>query len=111
MQYMHMILHDEQIPNDCGVAIEFTMHKPKKKRIDFILSGYDENRNPHAIIIELKQWSEVHPLPDIETLLEAGSLQADRKVQTYFRGSLKTTVILHTKLGLNKTLLSDFIQA
>ena len=61
MQYMHMILHDKQIPADCGVAIEFTMPQAKKKRIDFILTGYDENRNPHAINIELKQWSEVHP--------------------------------------------------
>ncbi|MDD3790979.1 MAG: DUF2075 domain-containing protein [Sphaerochaetaceae bacterium] len=108
MQYMHMILHDEQIPNDCGVAIEFTMPQAKKKRIDFILSGYDENRNPHAIIIELKQWSEVHPLPDIETLLEAGSLQADRKVPTYFRGSLKTTVHTSYQAWSYKTLLSDF---
>ncbi len=108
MQYMHMILHDEQIPADCGVAIEFTMPQAKKKRIDFILTGYDENRNPHAIIIELKQWSEVHPLPDIEMLLAAGSLQADRKVQTYFRGGLVTTVHPSYQAWSYKTLLSDF---
>jgi hypothetical protein len=59
MMYMHMALvGDYGIPNDTGVCIEFTL-PPTSKRIDFILTGTDENNHNHAIIIELKQWSSV----------------------------------------------------
>lgn len=59
MMYMHMALvGDYGIPNDTGVCIEFTL-PPTSKRIDFILTGSDEQNHKHAIIIELKQWSSV----------------------------------------------------
>ncbi len=59
MMYMHMALvGDYGIPNDTGVCIEFTL-PPTSKRIDFILTGSDEQNHKHAIIIELKQWSAV----------------------------------------------------
>ena len=59
MMYMHMALvGDYGIPNDTGVCIEFTL-PPTSKRIDFILTGCDEQNHKHAIIIELKQWSSV----------------------------------------------------
>ena len=55
MQYMRTVLEDSQIPDDCGVAIEFTI-PTTSKRIDFILTGYDKYKDDSVIIIELKQW-------------------------------------------------------
>lgn len=50
----------KQIPDDAGVSIEY--HIPNSsKRIDFIISGMDEEKRESVIIIELKQWSEVEP--------------------------------------------------
>ena len=58
MQYMFNILIDSEIPDDSGVSIEYVLPLTSK-RIDFILTGKDEERRDTAVIIELKQWSEV----------------------------------------------------
>lgn len=55
--YMSSILNDEEIPDDCGVAVEYQIPQTSK-RIDFIITGANENGQDHAILIELKQWSE-----------------------------------------------------
>ncbi len=55
MMYMGNILQDEEIPNDCGVMIEYQIPQTSK-RIDFILTGQNNDKIDHAIIIELKQW-------------------------------------------------------
>lgn len=55
MQYMRGVLDDREIPDNAGVAIEFNI-PTTSKRIDFILSGRDNNRKDSVIIIELKQW-------------------------------------------------------
>lgn len=58
MMYMNNILSDAEIPDDSGVAIEFRIPQTSK-RIDFVLTGNDENNVEHAIIIELKQRDSV----------------------------------------------------
>lgn len=55
MQYMRGVLDDREIPDNSGVAIEFNI-PTTSKRIDFILSGRDNNKKDSVIIIELKQW-------------------------------------------------------
>src|SRR5574344_896730 len=55
MQYMRGVLDDKEIPDNSGVAIEFNI-PTTSKRIDFILSGRDNNKKDSVIIIELKQW-------------------------------------------------------
>lgn len=57
MMYMQNILEDEDIPNDCGVMIEYQIPQTSK-RIDFIITGQNDNRVDHAVIIELKQWEK-----------------------------------------------------
>lgn len=57
MMYMNNILLDNDIPSDAGVTIEYQIPQTSK-RIDFILSGKDENNVDYAILIELKQWSK-----------------------------------------------------
>lgn len=55
MQYMRGVLDDNAIPDNAGVAIEFNI-PTTSKRIDFILSGRDNQNKDSVIIIELKQW-------------------------------------------------------
>lgn len=57
LQYMERVLSDNEIPADCGIAIEY--HIPQSsKRIDFIITGLDEAQSDSALLIELKQWQE-----------------------------------------------------
>lgn len=55
MMYMENILQDKEIPDDSGVMIEYQIPQTSK-RVDFILTGQNENHADHAVIIELKQW-------------------------------------------------------
>lgn len=57
MQYMDRVLNDKDIPDDCGISIEFQIPQTAN-RIDFILTGRGIDQKDYAIIIELKQWSE-----------------------------------------------------
>lgn len=58
MQYMFNVMIDPDIPQDSGVSIEYVLPLTSK-RVDFILTGKNENQQETAVIIELKQWSEV----------------------------------------------------
>ena len=49
------VLHDEAIPGDCGVAIEYGIPQTSK-RVDVIITGESGERVEQIIIIELKQW-------------------------------------------------------
>ena len=57
LSYMDRIMQDSEIPNDCGIAIEYQIPQTGK-RIDFIISGQNEDNTDAVILIELKQWSE-----------------------------------------------------
>lgn len=56
LQQVAITLNDNSIPDDAGVAIEYTIPQ-SSKRVDLIVSGYDAQSNPTVIIVELKQWS------------------------------------------------------
>lgn len=58
MQRMLPVLEDSEIPDDSGVHVEYNLPSTSK-RIDFILTGRDAENKEKAVIIELKQWSEV----------------------------------------------------
>lgn len=77
MQYMYKVLIDNDIPSDCGVAIEYNLPQTAK-RIDFIISGYDSQGDGHANIIELKQWQELDAV-----------LESDGIVRTYTGGAMR----------------------
>jgi uncharacterized protein len=65
--FMDRVLHDKDIPEDCGISIEY--HIPQTaKRVDFIISGSDGSWD-NVVIIELKQWSEAH-LTDRDGIVE-----------------------------------------
>jgi DUF2075 family protein len=44
------------VPEDCGIFIEYKL-PASGRRIDFIITGHDEDNNSNFVIIELKQWS------------------------------------------------------
>jgi DUF2075 family protein len=57
MMYMNNVLNTPTIPDDAGVAIEYRIPSTAK-RIDFVLTGKDAQKQESVVIIELKQWSE-----------------------------------------------------
>jgi len=57
MMYMNTLLIDNEIPNNAGISIEFEIPLGSK-RIDFIITGENEEKKSQVIIIELKQWSK-----------------------------------------------------
>ncbi|HYC55254.1 MAG TPA: DNA/RNA helicase domain-containing protein [Candidatus Binatia bacterium] len=52
---MGKVLDDDVIPPTCGVAIEYTIPQTAK-RIDFLLTGRNEEDRDTLVIVELKQW-------------------------------------------------------
>ena len=56
MQYMRGVLSDNEIPDNTGVAIEYNI-PPTGCRIDFMMSGFNNNKS-NVVIIELKQWDK-----------------------------------------------------
>ncbi|MCL4852880.1 MAG: DUF2075 domain-containing protein [Bryobacteraceae bacterium] len=57
---MAQVLNDESIPDDCGLAVEYTIPQTAK-RIDLLLSGLDESGQANILIVELKQWEYAEP--------------------------------------------------
>ncbi len=80
MSFMYMVLNDPCIPDNAGIAIEYNIPQTSK-RVDFIVSGYDENDRENAVIIELKQWSKINKAVGYDALVE-----------TYIGGGIRTVV-------------------
>ena len=56
MMHMSNVLMDKEIAENAGISIEFQIPLTSQ-RIDFIITGLDEDQKEQVIIIELKQWS------------------------------------------------------
>lgn len=69
LTHMYKVLTDEKIPNDAGIAIEYNIPQTAK-RVDFMISGYDERKNPQMVIIELKQWERLNKVDSTDALVE-----------------------------------------
>lgn len=66
-----------KIDQDYYCAIEYVIFSSHKRRIDFMLSGFDKNNVENVIILELKQWSndnvKVLPYSDnLEAMVSQG---------------------------------------
>lgn len=55
LSFMSRVMSDDSIPDNTGIAIECQIPQTSK-RIDFIISGVNEQRESQVIIVELKQW-------------------------------------------------------
>lgn len=58
MQFMKNVLEDDEIPYDSYISIEY-MIPMSSKRVDLIVSGKNNEDKYAAVVIELKQWSQV----------------------------------------------------
>ena len=68
MKYMYMVLNDEEIPNDVGVAIEFRIPY-SSKRVDFLITGKSEDESS-VVIVELKQWEKLQKIEGKEAIVK-----------------------------------------
>ncbi|RMP45708.1 hypothetical protein ALQ22_200278 [Pseudomonas savastanoi pv. retacarpa] len=95
---MAKVLRDEGLPSDAGLAIE--LHIPQSsKRIDFLLTGRDENQAKKAVLIELKQWSK------------ANATTKDAIVKTALGGGLIETIHPSYQVWSYAALLEGFNEA
>ena len=78
MQYVYKALNTQDIDDNCAVAIEYRIPSTSK-RIDFIISGLDENDKSNVIIIELKQWEKIEAVDEEEALVKTFINGGDRK--------------------------------
>ena len=95
MQYMYRVLHDEAIPEDSGVAIEFNIPY-SSKRVDFIITGKDDQRES-VVIVELKQWEKVEKVEGKEAI-----------VKTYIGGGIRETPHPSYQVWSYASLIKDY---
>lgn len=107
LNYMKTVLSDEKIPFTSGVAIEFSIPFTSN-RVDFILTGFDENEKHNAVIVELKQWSEVHPLEGVDKIIQVDPEAEIRHVKTYLGGGLHKTTHPSYQASSYKSLINDY---
>ena len=79
LKNMFIVMSDEQIPSDSGVAIEYNIPQTAK-RVDFIISGYDKQGRPSIVVIELKQWEVLKAIAGMDALVETFTGGANRRV-------------------------------
>lgn len=75
--HMKNVLDVNEINKNIYVAIEYQI-PATSKRVDFIISGKDEEDDNNIVIVELKQWEEAQRTSrkDIVTTFLAGSIRA-----------------------------------
>ena len=93
---MYLVLSDASIPDRAGIAIEYNVPQTSK-RVDFIISGYDEYNQSNAVIIELKQWDAVKKVDGKDALVE-----------TYTGGGLREIVHPAYQVWSYATLIRDY---
>ena len=84
LTYMYKVLSDEEIPTETGIAIEYNIPQTSK-RVDFLISGFDDNNQKNVAIVELKQWDELTAIPGVDAIVEAC-------VETYVGGGRRRLV-------------------
>jgi DUF2075 family protein len=92
---MNHVMNTDKIPEDSGVAIEYSIPRTKN-RIDFIITGQDENQQEKVVIIELKQWTNIQ------------QTEKDAMVITRFKQGLKEELHPSYQAWSYSTLLYGF---
>ena len=92
---MNHVMNTDKIPEDAGVAIEYSIPRTKN-RIDFIITGQDENGKEKVVIVELKQWTNIQ------------QTEKDAMVVTRFKQGLKEELHPSYQAWSYSTLLYGF---
>lgn len=75
--YMRNVLDDNDISDECKIAIEYQIPLTAK-RVDFLIAGKDEKNDNNVVVIELKQWENCKPTqsPDVVKAFTGGAERA-----------------------------------
>lgn len=92
---MYKVMQTDKIPDDAGVAIEYSIPRTKN-RIDFVITGQDENNQDKVVIIELKQWTDIQ------------MTEKDAMVTTRFKQGMSEELHPSYQAWSYSTLLSGF---
>lgn len=95
LPYMGRVVRRSGIADDCGVLVEYIIPLTSN-RIDFLISGEDDEGNKNFIIVELKQWQS------------AEATNSDGVVRTLLGGGVRETTHPSYQAYSYKTFLSDF---
>ena len=98
LKYMSDVIDTPTIPDDAGIALEYNI-PITNNRIDFIITGIDENNTSQVVIIELKQWSYAH------------KTEMDGIVRTHYEDGEKETSHPSYQAFTYCMLLQDYKQA
>ncbi len=79
LEYMYKVLNDNEIPSDSGIAIEYNIPQTAK-RVDFLISGYDDQNKGNVVIVELKQWEKLNAIQGLDALVSTYTGGANREV-------------------------------
>lgn len=74
LMFMRNALDDDEISNECKLAIEYQIPLTAK-RVDFLIAGKDEHDSNNIVIIELKQWEKCSSTqrPDVVRAFTGGA--------------------------------------
>jgi DUF2075 family protein/archaellum biogenesis ATPase FlaH len=77
LQYMRNVLDDNEISDECELAIEYQIPLTSK-RVDFLIAGKDLDDKYNIVVVELKQWenSGITSRPDVVTAFVGGAKRA-----------------------------------
>ena len=98
LENVYRVLVDPEIPTETGVAVEFNIPQ-SSKRMDLVLSGFNNERRRTAVIIELKQWESMK------------ATEKDAVVETVLGGNLCETSHPSYQAWSYAALLEDFNEA
>ncbi len=59
----------EELPDNAGITIEYGIPLTSK-RVDFIISGYNEEMRPTIILVELKQWEYAKEVKNLDGVIK-----------------------------------------
>lgn len=93
---MATVLRRAKVADDCGVLIEYKLPL-RMKRLDFVVTGKDEQGTRNFLIIELKQWLEAEKVENGYGLVE-----------TFVGGARRTVLHPSEQSSQYSYLLSDF---
>ena len=99
LEYMYKVLNDDEIPSNSGIAIEYNIPQTSK-RVDFLISGYDQKDKGNIVIIELKQWDQIEAVDGKDGL-----------VKTYTGNALRQVVHPSYQAWSYATLIKDYNQS
>lgn len=94
--YIANVIKDCNIPMNSTITLEYNLPMTSK-RVDLIVSGYNDKKQETVILFELKQWSDIHLLDD-----------SDYLVETIINGGIQRVVHPAYQVCSYQELLKDF---